>query len=129
MERVSELPAWILSHLHENLTVEGLAARACLCPRHFSRVFKEVFNCTPGHFVEELRLDEARRRLLGVRTTISRVAESVGFKSADAFRRAFERQVGVTPTAFRRRTGKSSLWGIGPNSRSQQQPETYSAAA
>ena len=80
-----------------------LAEKACLCPRHFSRVFKQVFNCTPADFVEELRLSEARRRLLGLRTTVESVAESVGFKSSDAFRRAFERRVGVTPTAFRRR--------------------------
>jgi transcriptional regulator GlxA family with amidase domain len=104
-ERISDLPAWIVAHLHENLTVQALAARACLCPRHFSRLFKQVFNCTPADFVEELRLSEARRRLLGLRSTVESVAESVGFKSSDAFRRAFERRVGVTPTAFRRHGG------------------------
>lgn len=101
-ERVAELPAWILGHLHERMTVDNLAERTCLCPRHFSRLFKQVFDCTPADFVEELRLSEARRRLLGLRTTVESVAESVGFKSSDAFRRAFERRVGVTPTAFRR---------------------------
>ena len=101
-ERVSDLPAWILAHLHDHLTVDALAERACLCPRHFSRLFKRVFNCTPADFVEELRLSEARRRLLGLRTTVESVAESVGFRSSDAFRRAFERRVGLTPTAFRR---------------------------
>jgi transcriptional regulator GlxA family with amidase domain len=101
-ERVSDLPAWILSHLNEKLTVEALAARACLCPRHFSRVFKQVFNCTPADFVEELRLSEARRRLLGFRATVESIAESVGFNSSDAFRRAFERRVGTTPSGFRR---------------------------
>lgn len=101
-ERVAELPAWILGHLHERMTVEALAERTCLCPRHFSRLFKQVFECTPADFVEELRLSEARRRLLGLRTTVESIAESVGFNSSDAFRRAFERRVGVTPTAFRR---------------------------
>lgn len=104
-ERVVDLPSWIAAHLHERLTVDALAERACLCPRHFSRVFKQVFQCTPADFVEELRLGEARRRLLGHRTTVESVAESVGFKSSDAFRRAFERRVGLTPTAFRRRAG------------------------
>jgi len=37
------------------------------------------------------------------RTTIKSVAASVGFKSADAFRRAFERQLGVAPSDFRTR--------------------------
>ena len=126
MERVADLPAWILTHLHERMTVEELAARACLCPRHFSRVFKQVFNCTPADFVEELRLTEARRRLVGVRTPMGRIAECVGFKSADAFRRAFERRLGVTPTAFRRYAAQSIRPGIVPQEtraeeRSQQQ--------
>jgi transcriptional regulator GlxA family with amidase domain len=107
-ERIVDLPAWISVHLHERLTVDALAERACLCPRHFSRLFKQVFNCTPADFVEELRLSEARRRLLALRTTVESVAESVGFKSSDAFRRAFERRVGVTPTAFRRRAGDAA---------------------
>jgi len=102
-ERIADLPAWILGHLQENLTVEALAARACLCPRHFSRLFKKVFNCTPADFVEELRLSEARRRLLGLRATVESIAESVGFHSSDSFRRAFERRTGTTPTLFRRR--------------------------
>jgi transcriptional regulator GlxA family with amidase domain len=102
-ERVAELPTWILGHLHEKMTVDTLAERTCLCPRHFSRVFKQVFNCTPGDFVEELRLSEARRRLLSMRASVESIAESVGFHSSDAFRRAFERRLGMTPTSFRRK--------------------------
>jgi transcriptional regulator GlxA family with amidase domain len=102
-ERLADLPAWILAHLDDNLSVEVLAERACLCPRHFSRLFKHVFETTPAEFVEQLRLGEARRRLLVPRTTIKSVADCVGFKSADAFRRAFERQLGVTPSGFRSR--------------------------
>jgi len=102
-ERLAELPAWILGHLHENVSVEALAGRACICPRHFSRLFKEVFRTTPAEFVEQLRLGEARRRLAIPRAKIGNVAAAVGFKSADAFRRAFERQTGLTPSEFRAR--------------------------
>ena len=100
-ERLADLPAWILAHLDDDLSVEVLAERACLCPRHFSRLFKRVFKTTPAEFVEQLRLGEARRHLMMPRTTIKSVAASVGFKSADAFRRAFERQLGVAPSDFR----------------------------
>lgn len=102
-ERLAELPAWIVAHLHENLSVEALAGRTSLCPRHFSRLFKAVFHTTPAEFVEQMRLGEARRRLAFPRATIKSVAVSVGFKSADAFRRSFERQIGVTPSKFRMR--------------------------
>jgi transcriptional regulator GlxA family with amidase domain len=103
VSRLSELTTWILSHLNENLSVETLAARACLCPRHFSRRFKIEFGATPADFVERLRLGEARRRLSVGDNSVENVGTSVGFKSADAFRRAFERRLGVNPSDFRQR--------------------------
>ncbi len=132
-ERVAELPAWILGHLHERMTVDSLAERTCLCPRHFSRLFKQIFECTPADFVEELRLSEARRRLLGLRTTVERVAESVGFRSSDAFRRAFERRVGLTPTAFRRHAHNAATANVirpqRPAVRAAPTPRKHAAAA
>ncbi len=82
VSRLSELSTWILSHLSENLSVEALAAKACLCPRHFSRRFKIEFGTTPADFVERLRLDEARRRLSIGDNSVESVGESVGFMLA-----------------------------------------------
>jgi transcriptional regulator GlxA family with amidase domain len=102
VSRLSDLATWILSHLNEDLSVEVLAAKACLCPRHFSRRFKAELGHTPADFVERLRLDEARRRL-EADNRIDNVGLSVGFKSTDAFRRAFERRLGINPSDYRRR--------------------------
>lgn len=103
VSRLSELATWMLSHLSEDLSVEVLAARACLCPRHFSRRFKMEFGHPPADFVERLRLDEARRRLSNADNSVKNVGISVGFKSADAFRRAFERRLGINPSDYRGR--------------------------
>jgi transcriptional regulator GlxA family with amidase domain len=108
ISRLSELTSWMVSHLHRDLSVEALAAKACLCPRHFSRRFKVEFGTTPADFVERLRLDEARRRLSNGDNSVENVGTSVGFKSADAFRRAFERRLGVNPMDYRRRFATSS---------------------
>jgi transcriptional regulator GlxA family with amidase domain len=102
-ERLAELPAWITSRLHRDLTVEVLAERACLSPRHFHRLFKETFKCTPAEFVEQLRINEARRRLAAQRENVETVASSVGFKSPAVFRRAFGRQLGYPPSRVLRR--------------------------
>lgn len=99
----ADLAAWIPGHLRQDLSVEALAARACICPRHFSRRFKAAFGSSPAAFVEALRLDEARRRLISARRTIEATAGSVGFRSADSFRRAFERRFGVPPSTYRSR--------------------------
>jgi len=64
-----------------------------------------VFGATPADFVEKLRLDEARQHLGAHGSSVAAVAESVGFASADAFRRAFERRFGVSPRSYRRRFG------------------------
>jgi transcriptional regulator GlxA family with amidase domain len=102
-DRLSDMAPWISSHLHQNLSVEALAEKACLSARHFTRRFKDAFGAAPGEFVANLRLDEARRRLSVSGVTIEAVAESVGFSSADSFRRAFERRFGIAPSIYRGR--------------------------
>jgi transcriptional regulator GlxA family with amidase domain len=102
-DRIGEVASWMRGHLREDLSVEALAARACLCPRQFNRRFRAAFRQSPGAFVAELRLGEAQRRLTLPGTSIEEVAASVGFRSGDAFRRAFERRYGISPSTYRRR--------------------------
>lgn len=100
-DRFTDLPAWILCNLNQDLTVESLAHKACMSPRNFSRLFKAVVGETPADFVSRARITEARERLLIPRTTIENVATSVGFKSVDAFSRTFEKVVGIRPSTYR----------------------------
>lgn len=108
-DRFSELAAWMAGHLHEDLSVEKLAARACVGSRQFNRRFNRVFGTTPAAFVEDLRLNESRRLLASGSSPVESVAETVGFHSSDSFRRAFERRFGITPTAYRSRFGIERL--------------------
>src|SRR6516162_2034803 len=101
VSRLSELTTWVISHLNENLSLETLAAKACLCPRHFTRRFKQEFGTSPAAFVERLRLDEACHRLSNRDNSVEDIAVSVGFKSAATFRRAFQRRLGINPNDYR----------------------------
>ncbi len=100
IDRFSDLVAWVIRNLHADLSVEVLARRACMCPNHFSKVFKSVFGEPPSDFVQNLRLNEARRRLAKREKTLHTVAASVGFSSPDSFHRAFERRFGVRPNRY-----------------------------
>jgi transcriptional regulator GlxA family with amidase domain len=100
-DRFSELATWILGHLRDNLSLEALASRVCLSPRHFARRFKQSFGTTPAALVNSIRLEEARRRLTEGTQNIKRIAASVGFHSENAFRYAFERRFGVKPSSYR----------------------------
>ena len=100
IDRFSDLVAWVIRNLHADLSVEVLARRACMCPSHFSKVFKSVFGEPPSDFVQNLRLNEARRRLSKRQKTLRTVAASVGFSSPDSFHRAFERRFGIRPNKY-----------------------------
>jgi len=101
--RFADLVPWIMANLDQDLSVEVLAKRVCLCPRQFTRRFKQEFQASPAGFVRRLRLDEARNRLGSPDCTVEGVARSVGFADADNFRRAFERCFGVAPGQYRGR--------------------------
>ena len=98
--RFGDLVAWMIRNLDSDLSVEALARRACMCPSHFTRSFKAVFGSSPAGFVQNLRLNEARRRLSKRSRTLQSVGLSVGLKNPGAFRRAFERRFGVKAGSY-----------------------------
>ncbi len=108
-DRFADISTWILCNLDQDLSVETLAQKACMSPRNFSRLFKAAFGKAPATFIAGARIAEARRRLEVPRSNIENVANSVGFRSADAFSRAFEREVGCRPSTYR------SLLGVSAN--------------
>jgi transcriptional regulator GlxA family with amidase domain len=102
-DRFADLPAWVLSHLGHDLSVDALAQRTGMSRRNFTRLFRKAFDKTASQFVAEARISEAQKRLLVPRISIESVANSVGFQSADVFSVAFERLAGVRPSVYRAR--------------------------
>ncbi|MEO8925648.1 MAG: helix-turn-helix domain-containing protein [Caulobacteraceae bacterium] len=100
-DRFADLGALMVGDLGADWTVEAMAARTGLGDRQFGRRFKAAFAASPAAHLETLRLDEARRLLTSGHDGVARIAHAVGFQSDDAFRRAFERRFGVTPSAYR----------------------------
>jgi len=99
----TEVASYVQTHLDHDLSVSALAKIAHLSERQFGRQFKSAFQESPAAFVERARLDEARRRLCETHCSINQLAASLGFGSDDAFRRAFERRFGLSPTVYRTR--------------------------
>jgi transcriptional regulator GlxA family with amidase domain len=100
IDRFADIVGWIVRNLHSDLSVQALARRACMCPTHFSKAFKSVFGQPPAEFVENLRLNEACRRLTKRQKTVQSVAASVGFSDAASFQRAFQRRFGRRPSKY-----------------------------
>jgi transcriptional regulator GlxA family with amidase domain len=103
-----ELQVWMLQHLREDLTVESLAERIGMSARHFTRVCLRETGMNPGQFVDRMRVEAAQQIIDSSARGLKEVADSCGFKSADAMRRTFLRVLGVTATEYARRF-KSTL--------------------
>jgi transcriptional regulator GlxA family with amidase domain len=101
--RIAALSAWMLDHLDADLGVAQLAARCHCSERQLGRRFLGAFGLTPAAYVERLRVEEAGQHLVAGESHIDRIARSVGFRSTDVFRRAFERHYGIAPREYRER--------------------------
>jgi AraC family transcriptional activator FtrA len=93
--------AWIAGNLHEELTVEHMAARAMMSPRTFTRRFHATLGTTPYHWLLQQRIILAQRLLETTNETIERVAACCGFRSAATFRLHFQRFLSISPQAYR----------------------------
>jgi len=102
-EPLRELQAWIADHLDRDLAVPALAERAAMSPRNFARVFTCEVGVTPARFVEQARVEAARRRLEESTHGVDAIAADCGFGSAESMRRAFLRRLRVSPSAYRHR--------------------------
>jgi transcriptional regulator GlxA family with amidase domain len=96
-----ELQAWIADNVEEDLRVEVLAERCAMSPRNFARAFQRETGTTPGVYVERARVERARQRLEQTADPVDVVAHACGFGTVETMRRAFARQVGVAPAAYR----------------------------
>jgi transcriptional regulator GlxA family with amidase domain len=98
-----ELQDWIAEHPEDDHSVVRLAARVAMSPRHFARVFRAEVGCTPALYVEQVRVETARRLLETTTLTVNDVAAAAGFGTPETLRRAFARRVGASPTDYRDR--------------------------
>jgi AraC family transcriptional regulator len=101
------LAAWRLRLIDERARELGKApsllelAEICnLSVRQLSRGFRISRGCSIGHYVEQTRIDNAKRLLIGGKSVKS-VAYSMGFASPSSFSYAFRRTTGTSPAEYR----------------------------
>jgi transcriptional regulator GlxA family with amidase domain len=107
-DRLRELQLWILDHLDEDLSVPALARRTAMSERNFARRFVEAVGLAPGRYVEQVRVEAARRQLEQTNVDVARIANRCGFGSAETLRRAFIKHLAIPPSEYRARFRSAS---------------------
>lgn len=101
--RFDALHAWVAANLHDNLSVERLAEQAGMSARTFARSYVSQLGRTPARMVEAMRLEAACRALEKTSLPLKAVAANTGYNDEQNLRRAFQRQLGVSPGQYRSR--------------------------
>lgn len=102
-DRFEKLHAFIVSNLDKDLRVEALAKRVNMSPRNFARRYTTETGKTPAKAVEAIRTEVAQQLLEETNYSIAKVVDLCGFGSDERMRRAFIKNLKVSPLDYRQR--------------------------
>jgi AraC-like DNA-binding protein len=93
---------YIRENYHQHFTIDDLAKVAHLSVSALERRFKKYLAKTPKQFINEIRLENARRLLVETCTPISQVGDETGFTDHSYFSKQFRLFFGELPSDFRK---------------------------
>jgi AraC-like DNA-binding protein len=96
-QRIARAVGWLKQHFAQPLGVESLARRVGLRPSAFHQHFKGVTGLSPIQYQKRLRLQEARRLMLGEGLDAAEAGYRVGYESPSQFSREYRRLFGAPP--------------------------------
>ena len=97
LSQISRAIRWIRVHHAKAFKVEELADLAAMSPSSFHRHFRAVTSMSPLQYQKQIRLQEARARLLAQSHDVAAVGYSVGYDSPSQFSREYSRLFGAPP--------------------------------
>ncbi len=104
---VREVIQYLKDNYHQPVLIRDIAAQVHMSERHVSRLFLQSTQKTIKTYLRDLRLNIACKLLLKSDSTITEVAEQVGYPDVRYFSTLFRKQFGKTPTSFRENHGTS----------------------
>jgi AraC-like DNA-binding protein len=95
--RIARAIRWLKDHFADPLRIESLAKHVKMSPSAFHLHFKGVTAMSPLQYQKQLRLQEARRLMLGEGLDAAEAAFRVGYESPSQFSREYRRMFGAPP--------------------------------
>lgn len=89
----------------EPIRLQEIAAEAGVRPARLVQAFRRRYQMTPGDYLRHIRVSRARALLLRSDLPLAAVASLCGFADQSHLTRLFRQTFGVTPAAFRAKSG------------------------
>lgn len=90
------------NYFESNLCLNKISSEFNVSEGYFSYLFKEQTGINFTDYLEKTRIDKACELLKTTDININDIASNVGYNSAQSFRRAFKKTMGINPTALRK---------------------------
>jgi transcriptional regulator GlxA family with amidase domain len=100
---ILDVQRWLQTSGARDTNLQAMAARAGLGERTFLRRFQKATGLRPTEYCQQLRVGKARELLEFTNQAVDRIARSIGYEDAGAFRKVFHKVVGISPSAYRKR--------------------------
>jgi AraC family transcriptional regulator len=100
-DRLKRIDDFMRENLNSPISLSEIAEEAGVSRFHLIRVFKRTHGETPFKRLTRLRMEEAQRRLLHSRESVTEIALTCGYGNPTHFASAFRRFAGVSPTSYR----------------------------
>ncbi len=94
---------WMEKNYSEKFSIETVAEKAGISPRHFKRRFKKATGDSPLTYLQLLRIENAKQNLETTLDTINEITWQVGYEDVNSFRRLFKRHTGMSPKDYRKK--------------------------
>ena len=105
-KRMRNVMDFTINHYNKNIDLNEIANKANMTPNAFCRYFKQRTNKTYFTFLNELRVENACKLLVGNKgLSISEIAYQCGFKNLSNFNRKFKEVKSITPSKYRKFKG------------------------
>lgn len=98
---VSKVLRYVTDHIGEAFAMDQLADAVGVSRRTFSRIFSRDASVTPAVFVEQVRVDHARKMLEDTDAPLKTIAFNCGFHNSTQMRMIFLRRLNKTPKDYR----------------------------
>lgn len=104
-ENLPETVRKIIDYIHKNLsgkiTLRDIGEHTFFSPIYCDTLFKNTIGRSIIDYVIELRIEEAKKLILHDTSSLSKIAEEVGFSDYNYFARTFKKRCGYTPHAYK----------------------------
>jgi len=100
-QAVLKAQQWMEEHFSKNISIDAAARHVSLSPRHFKRRFKKATDENPLSYLQQIRLEAAKKRLETTTENIDEITHQIGYEDSSTFRRLFKKYTSLSPRAYR----------------------------